>query len=55
MGRNLKLIIELKKASELNEKYSYKTMCKYVYNECGYETKTIEKKKEPDFNYRTEH
>jgi len=55
MGRNLMLNIELKKASELNEKYNFKTMCKYVYNESGYETKVIENRKEPEFNYRGEH
>jgi hypothetical protein len=55
VGRNLKLIVDLKNAKELPEKYTYKTMCKYVFNECGYDTKVVEKRKEPEFNYRGEH
>lgn len=55
IGKHLKLIIELKKASDIPEKYTYKTMCKYSYNECGFETTIVEKNKEPLFNYIGEH
>lgn len=55
IGKNIKLIIDLKQASDIPEKYSYKTMCKYIWNDCGYETTVSEKIKEPVFNYRGEH
>lgn len=55
IGKHIKLIIELKKASDLPEKYTYKIMCKYIYNEAGFETTVIEKTKEPTFDYHGEH
>ena len=55
IGKHIKLIIELKKASDLPEKYTYKIMCKYIYNEAGYETTVVEKTKEPTFDYHGEH
>lgn len=55
IGKHLKLVIELKKCSEIPEKYTYKTMCKYIYNEGGFDTKVIENKKEPNFEYYGEH
>lgn len=47
--------MDLKKATDLNEKYSYKTQCKYLWNECGFETQIVENKKEPVFDYHYEH
>lgn len=55
IGKNMKLNIELKKASEIPDKYIFKTMCKYKWNESDFETKTVEKKKEPIFDYLSEH
>lgn len=45
IGKHIKLIIELKKASDLPEKYTYKIMCKYIYNEAGFETIVVEKQR----------
>lgn len=55
IGKHLKLIIELKKATEIPDKYSYKMMCKYVYDGGEFETAVIEKSKEPKFDYHGEH
>ena len=55
IGKNLKLIIELKKASDLPDKYAFKTMCKYNWQDSSYETKTVEKKKDPIYDYMSEH
>lgn len=55
IGKNLKLNVELKKASELPDKYIFKTMCKYTWNDSSYETKTVERKKDPAFDYFSEH
>jgi len=38
LGKNLKIIIELKKAGDLPEKYSFKTMCRYLWNDETFET-----------------
>jgi hypothetical protein len=54
IGKNIKLT-NLKQASDIPEKYCYKTICKYVSNDCGFETTVIEKMREPVFNYRGEH
>jgi len=43
IGKNLKLIVELRKATDIPDKYSYKVMCKYSYQETLYETKEVEK------------
>jgi len=55
IGKNLKLNIELKKASEIPDKYIFKTMCKYTWNDSSYETKTVERRKNPAFDYFSEH
>jgi len=55
IGKNLKLNIELKKASEIPDKYIFKTMCKYTWNDSSYETKTVERRKDPAFDYFSEH
>lgn len=47
IGKNLKLIVELRKVTEIPDKYCYKVMCKYAYNDTTYETKVVEKNKEP--------
>ncbi len=52
LGKNLKIIIELKKAGDLPEKYSFKTMCRYLWNDEQFETTPVLKKREPDFNYK---
>ena len=55
IGKNLKLKIELKKASELPEKYIFKTMCRYTWNDNSFETKTVERRKDPVFDYCSDH
>ena len=55
IGKNLKLIVELRKVSEIPEKYCYKVMCRYSYADNVYETKVSEKNKEPRFDYVAEH
>jgi hypothetical protein len=55
IGKNLKLNVELKKASELPDKYIFKTMCKYTWNDNSFETKEVERKKDPVFDYFSEH
>lgn len=55
IGKNLKLKIELKKASELPDKYIFKTMCRYTWNDNSFETKTVERRKDPSFDYYSDH
>jgi len=55
IGKNLKLIVELRKVTEIPEKYCYKTMCKYSYADTVYETKIVEKSNQPQFDYVAEH
>ena len=55
VGKNLRLSIELKKATELPEKFTFKTKCKYAYNDGGFETKVVERMKEPVFEYVGDH
>lgn len=55
IGKHLKLVIELKKATEIPDKYNYKMMCKYIYDGGEFETAVIEKSKEPKFDYHGEH
>jgi len=38
LGKNLKIILEIKKATDVPEKYSFKTMCKYVWGDEQFET-----------------
>jgi hypothetical protein len=55
IGKNLKLIVELRKCTELPEKYCWKVMCKYQYADQVYETKICERMKEPHFDYCAHH
>ena len=55
IGKNLKIKIELKKASELPDKYIFKTMCRYSWNDNSFETNTVERKKDPVFDYCSDH
>jgi hypothetical protein len=55
IGKNLKLIVQLKRATELPDKYIYKTMCKYDWQDNTHETKVVEKSREPVFDFQGEH
>jgi len=41
IGKNLSIVIELKKAVDLPEKYSYKTMCRYMWDGKQFETTAV--------------
>jgi hypothetical protein len=41
IGKNLQITIELKRASDIPDKYSYQVMAKYVWNEETFETDII--------------
>lgn len=49
------MVLDLKKAGDIPEKYTYKTQCKYLWNDCGFETSVVENIKEPHFDYRFDH
>ena len=54
----LKMIIEIKKAQDIPEKYSFKTKACYNWldqNETLFETKECNNDKNPNFQYRQEH
>lgn len=55
IGKNIKVVLDLKKAVDLPEKYTYKTQCKYLWNDMGFETNVVQEKKEPIFNYTYDH
>lgn len=55
VGKNLKFKVELKKAVDIPDKYCFKTMCKYDWTDQQFETKTVEKVREPNFDYYGEH
>jgi len=55
IGKHLKLKIELKKASDLPDKYIFKTMCRYTWNDNSFETRTVERRKDPVFDYESDH
>lgn len=55
IGKNIQMTIELKKAHDLPEKYSFKTMAKYHWQDEEYETKVVNKKTTPDFSYAGVH
>lgn len=55
VGKNLKFKVELKKATDIPDKYCFRTMCKYDWTDCQYETKVVEKAREPAFDYHGEH
>lgn len=45
----------MRKASDIPEKYTYKTQCKYIWSDVGFETQVVENTKDPNFNYRFDH
>lgn len=55
IGKNITMTIELKKAHDLPEKYSFKTMAKYHWQDEEYETKVVAKKTTPNFDYAGVH
>ena len=55
IGKNIKVVLELRKASDIPEKYTYKTQCKYIWSDVGFETQVVENTKDPNFNYRFDH
>ena len=58
IGKNLKVTLEIKKATEIPEKFSYKTKACYQWldpEETMYESKEVDKSKMPDFGYKKEH
>ena len=58
VGKNLKLTLELKRATEIPEKFSYKTKAMYNWLDADstlFESKEVDKSKSPDFQYRGEH
>lgn len=58
IGKYLKVKLTLRRASDIPEKYSYKTMAKYEWidsERTTFETQVREKQKDPDFNYVCEH
>jgi len=55
IGKNIKVVLELRKATDIPEKYTYKTQCKYIWSDVGFETLVVENNKDPNFNYRFDH
>lgn len=56
IGKKLKLTVDLKKATEIPQKYTYVTKCKYDLFEGQerFETEEIKNMKEPEFNHTKE-
>ena len=54
-GKKIRVIVDIKRASGLPDKYKFKTKCKYVWNERQYETEEVEKTADPSFNYTGSH
>ena len=58
IGKYLRVKLTLKRATDIPEKYSFKTMAKYEWidpDQTTFETQIREKQKDPDFNYIGEH
>ena len=58
VGKYLKMTLEVKRATDIPEKFQYKTKARYVWldsEETPFETKVIERNKNPDFGYKQEH
>ena len=55
IGKNLQLCIELKKVSDIPEKLTFQTQCKYVWQDENFETRPIAGKKAPEFGYKGKH
>ena len=58
VGKNLKLTLELKRATEIPEKFSYKTKAMYNWLDADatlFESREVDKSKSPGFQYRGEH
>lgn len=56
INKKMKLTVDIRKATGIPEKYSYRTKCKYSMFEGDerYETKEVKKMKEPEFNHNKE-
>lgn len=57
-GKYLQMNLELKRASELPEKYTFKTQAKYEWldeEKTVFESKVVDKHRTPDFNYKNSH
>jgi len=58
IGKHLKVKLTLKRAKDIPEKYSFKTMAKYEWidnDRTGFETQVKERQPNPDFGYSAEH
>ena len=58
VGKYLKVTLEIKRASEIPEKFAYKTMAKYNWLDADatlFESKEINRNKNPDFQYKQDH
>ena len=58
LGKHLKIKIGLKRAKDIPERYSYKTMAKYDWidnDRTTFETQVQERRRDPDFAYVHEH
>jgi len=58
IGKYLKLIVELKRSTEIPERFTYKTQCRYNWiddDETQFTTKIVEKKRDPEFAFKQEH
>lgn len=58
IGKHLKIKLMLKRAKDIPEKYSFKTMAKYEWidgDRTLFETQVREKQRNPDFGYVHEH
>ena len=58
MGKHLKVKLTLKRAADIPEKFTFKTMAKYEWIDPDmtvFETQVREKQRDPDFGYVVEH
>jgi len=58
IGKHLKVKMQLKRATDIPEKYTYKTQAKYEWidgDRTVFETQVKEKQRDPDFAYTAEH
>lgn len=57
IGKYLRVYVELKRVMDIPEKYTFKNKCTYKFldSEELFETKIVEKSKNPDFSYKATH
>lgn len=58
IGKHIKIKLSLKRAKDIPERYSYKTMAKYDWinaDRTAFETQVQERKRDPNFAYEFEH